>query len=230
MYEPQISEYSERSARWVGSRSLTVKRLSFDELLAKVRATNPDSTPGGDYREVRSTASVAVNLGRENTVFVKSLQRRDPRRTVGRRTIFMRDVVDWHRWLGTEGEGRATARAITGACNLAFFWLADHRRLSLVAAELALARIENELPVQYPRLRGKARDWNWHNVIGFWSSIGARRSHVNGGGHVLSVGQRSTVHTDRQRTAFATPRPKCTCGSKTQRRAATRDEEPRARR
>ena len=20
------------------------------------------------------------------------------------------------------------------------------------------------------RLRGKARDWNWHNVIGFWSS------------------------------------------------------------
>lgn len=21
-----------------------------------------------------------------------------------------------------------------------------------------------------PQLRGKARDWNWHNVIGFWSS------------------------------------------------------------
>ena len=32
MYEPQISEYSERSARWVAPGP-EVKRLNFDELL-----------------------------------------------------------------------------------------------------------------------------------------------------------------------------------------------------
>ena len=69
------------------------------------------------------TASVAVNLGRENTIFVNPY---NGQILGGQSTThdFMRDVVDWHRWLGTEGEGRATARAITGACNLAFFWLA----------------------------------------------------------------------------------------------------------
>ena len=39
----------------------------------------------------------------------------------------------------------------------------------MAAARLALARIETEPRFQF-HLRGKARDWNWHNVIGFWSS------------------------------------------------------------
>ena len=32
-------------------------------------------------------------------------------------------MTDWHRWLGATGEGRATGRMITGACNLAFLFL-----------------------------------------------------------------------------------------------------------
>jgi sulfite reductase (NADPH) flavoprotein alpha-component len=65
-------------------------------------------------------ASVGVNLGRYNTVFVNPYNGE----IVGSQSPthnFLRDIVDWHRWLGVEGEGRATARAITGACNLAFF-------------------------------------------------------------------------------------------------------------
>ena len=36
MYEPQISEYSERRSRWVAP-SADGKRLSYDEIIAKVR-------------------------------------------------------------------------------------------------------------------------------------------------------------------------------------------------
>ena len=38
-----------------------------------------------------------------------------------------------------------------------------------MAAQLEVARSENQPDFNRP-LTGKARDWNWHNVIGFWSS------------------------------------------------------------
>ena len=113
-------------------------------------------------------ASVAVNLGRENTVFVNPYSGE----ILGGQSAthnFLRDVVDWHRWLGTEGEGRATARAITGACNLAFFWLAVTGVYLWWPHSWQWRGLKMSLLFS-TRLRGKARDWNWHNVIGFWSS------------------------------------------------------------
>jgi uncharacterized iron-regulated membrane protein/flavodoxin len=167
MYEPQISEYSERNARWVVPGP-DAKRLSFDELLTKVREANPDSRPAAIIVKSDPRASVAVNLGRENTLFVNPYSGE----ILGGQSAthnFMRDIVDWHRWLGTEGEGRATARAITGACNLAFFWLAI-TGVYLWWPSNWHWRAVNHSFLFNPRLSGKARDWNWHNVIGFWSS------------------------------------------------------------
>src|SRR6185437_7413848 len=72
-------------------------------------------------------------------------------------------------WLGTEGEGRAAARSITGACNLAFLWLALTGVYLWWPRSWTWRALKTSL-VFSTRLRGKARDWNWHNVIGFWSS------------------------------------------------------------
>jgi flavodoxin len=56
-------------------------------------------------------ASVGVTLGRDNTVFLNPyngeiLGGQSPTHN------FLRDIVDWHRWLGVEGEGRAAVRAL----------------------------------------------------------------------------------------------------------------------
>ena len=76
-------------------------------------------------------------------------------------------MTNWHRYLAVEGEGRTTARAITGACNAAFLvlavtgiflWWPRDWTMRKVAAVLWFRR----------GLRGKARDFNWHNAIGFW--------------------------------------------------------------
>ena len=167
MYESQITEYVERDVRRV-IPSADGKRLSYDELIAKVRAANPKARPAMIIVKADPTASVAVNLGRENTVFVNPY---NGKLLGGQSAIdnFMRDVVDWHRWLGTQGEGRATARAITGACNLAFFWLAVTGVYLWWPRSWQWRGLKMSLLFD-TRLRGKARDWNWHNVIGFWSS------------------------------------------------------------
>ena len=81
---------------------------------------------------------------------------------------FFRAVTDWHRWLATSGESRATGRAITGAANLAFLLLV------MTGAYLWIPRAWSRASVRAVLwfrggLRGRARDFNWHNTIGVWS-------------------------------------------------------------
>jgi uncharacterized iron-regulated membrane protein/flavodoxin len=167
MYEPQISEYSERNARWV-TPGPQAKRLSLDELVTKVREANPESRPAFITVKSDPAASVIVNLGRENTVFVNPYTG-ELLGGLSATHNWLHEIVDWHRWLGMEGEQRAIGKAITGACNLVFFWLAVTGVYLWWPHSWKWRGLKTSLVFQR-RLSGKARDWNWHNVIGFWSS------------------------------------------------------------
>ncbi len=75
---------------------------------------------------------------------------------------FFSSMTQWHRWFAATIERRTTARAITGASNLAFLFI-------LVSGAFLW------FPPMIGRfrggLKGKARDFNWHNVIGVWSVL-----------------------------------------------------------
>ena len=165
MYEPQISEYSEWRARWVTPQA---KRLPLDELVAKVREANPDSRPAFITVKSDPAASVIINLGRENTVFINPYTG-ELLGGLSATHNFLHEIVDWHRWLGMDEEGRTIGKAITGACNLAFFWLAVTGVYLWWPNSWKWRGLKTSL-IFNRRLSGKARDWNWHNVIGFWSS------------------------------------------------------------
>ena len=79
-------------------------------------------------------------------------------------------VTDWHRWLGAKGDNRNVARAITGACNLGFLFLVMSGFYLWWPRNWNLKAVRN---VTWFRrgLPSKARDFNWHNVIGFWSAV-----------------------------------------------------------
>ena len=168
MYEPQIAEYSEWNQRWVTPPGSGAKRLALDDLVAKVLAGNPEGRPAAITVKSDPAASVIVNLGRENTIFVNPYTG-DLLGGLSATHHFMHEIVDWHRWLGMEDEGRATGKAITGACNLAFFWLAVTGVYLWWPNSWKWRGLKTSLLFNR-RLTGKARDWNWHNVIGFWSS------------------------------------------------------------
>ncbi|HUC98853.1 MAG TPA: PepSY domain-containing protein [Candidatus Polarisedimenticolaceae bacterium] len=168
MYEHQIVEYAEREQRSITPPAGAAMRLSLDELVAKARVFNTEGRATSLVLRNEPTASIAIAFGRDGTVYVNPYTGA----VLGKESKlhdWFHDVTDWHRWLGREGEGRATARAITGACNLAFFWL------SITGVYLWWPRswhwrgLKSSLLFN-SGLRGKARDWNWHNVIGFWSS------------------------------------------------------------
>lgn len=83
---------------------------------------------------------------------------------------FFRSMTDWHRWLALAGDRRAAGRAVTGASNLLFLvlvltgiWLWWPRRPTRIAFRNVMTFRRG--------LSSKARDFNWHNVIGFWSFV-----------------------------------------------------------
>lgn len=145
-------------------------RRPIGELVQAARAALPNATPTGVQLSADGTRPVQVTFGREGAVYVDAatatvLGRGDD----GTRAVFSK-ITAWHRWLGATDEGRDTARAITGVSNLAF--------LVLVLTGLFLW-----FPRRFTRrqfrlvgwfrggLRGKARDFNWHNVLGIWSFV-----------------------------------------------------------
>ncbi len=83
---------------------------------------------------------------------------------------FLHLITDWHRWLGREGDGRAVGKAITGISNLLFLFIVISGLYLWFPR--ALTRVQFKQILWFKRgLPGKARDFNWHNVIGFWCCV-----------------------------------------------------------
>ena len=83
---------------------------------------------------------------------------------------FLRSVMYWHRWFALEGDYRIIGRTFTATANLGF--------LFLLVSGLCLwwpstrSRAAWRQVLWFRRgLRGRARNFNWHSVIGFWAAV-----------------------------------------------------------
>ncbi|MFM8396061.1 MAG: PepSY-associated TM helix domain-containing protein [Acidobacteriota bacterium] len=167
--------YEKQLLFWADTRHYDIRpaadgaRLSVEDLVAKVRGSAP-ATPVAVTVRSAATAPVALSIAGGKTLYANPytgeiLGDGDP----GVRKLFGR-ITDWHRWLGVEGPGRATAKAITGACNLAFLFIVVSGLYLWFPRQLTWAHVKNVIWFRR-RLPAKARDFNWHNVIGFWSMV-----------------------------------------------------------
>jgi uncharacterized iron-regulated membrane protein len=85
-----------------------------------------------------------------------------------RRTqAFFKSVEAWHRWLAAADAHRATARAVTGACNLLFFVLAVSGPILWWPRRWSWQNVRSVLWFRRTATR-RSRDFNWHNVAGIW--------------------------------------------------------------
>jgi uncharacterized iron-regulated membrane protein len=164
-FKPQIVALVERDVRTVRPPADGV-RLGMGEMLARVRAEHPGA-PASITLDANPSSSVAVSYGRDETVYVDPYSGRVLGSGSAGTQAFFRSVEDWHRWLAVSGDGRASARGVTDACNAAFLvlavtgifiwwphkWLPQHLKAILWFRRTKTSR---------------ARDFNWHNAIGFW--------------------------------------------------------------
>jgi uncharacterized iron-regulated membrane protein len=169
-FEQELVAWAERDARRVTLPADPVAdRLPLAELQRRVLEAVPDLRSAGVTVSRDPAAAVVFSAGRDGGYYVNPYtgEIRQPASTAMR--DFMRVMTDWHRFLGREGESRPIGKAINGACNLAFFFLAASG-LYLWWPRSWSWRGVRAVAVLNWRLTGKARDFNWHNAIGLWTA------------------------------------------------------------
>lgn len=168
-FEKQIVSWSERDARRVAVPAEAAARLPLDTLLERVRTVHPDARPASIVVSADPRDAVAVSLGRDDTLYVNPYTGEIRRPASTAVHDFMHVMVDWHRYLALSGDQRPTGKLINGICNLAFFALAVTGVYLWMPRNWSWRSIR---AVAFLNLsaRGKARDFNWHNVIGLWSA------------------------------------------------------------
>lgn len=171
-YERQIAAWANTRNYQVTQTSESSPRLSVATLIAKAREAKPAATAATFTLRRESRAPVEVGFGRDGTVFVNPYSGEvfgDGSRATNE---FFDVVTDWHRWLGASGQGARhdVGRTITGACNLAFLFIVASGFYLWFPRRQTWGQFKNVLWFR-GGLASKARDFNWHNVIGFWSAI-----------------------------------------------------------
>jgi len=167
-FERQIIAFAERDLR-AGAADAARAPLPLSAIVAA--ATNvTDAKPTSVTLRSDRSAPVAVAFGREKTLFV------NPYNAAilgsGSRGVrhFFEVNRNLHRWLAMEGESRDRGRAITGAANLAFLFLVLSGLVIWIPRRFTRAAFRNATWFRR-KLRGRARDLNWHQTLGIWAFL-----------------------------------------------------------
>lgn len=168
-YEVQLMEWANRGMRVTPPAQDTV-RLDVETLMAKVHEAKPDLNPSGITWKADPAMPVTLSVGREGTFYANPYTGQFLGEQNHAWHDFFHAVTDWHRFLTGTGLPKEVGKAITGAGCLVFgvlllsgiyLWWPKHWRWTNVKAVILFNRA----------LKGRARDWNWHNVFGFWTAF-----------------------------------------------------------
>jgi uncharacterized iron-regulated membrane protein len=159
-YEKQSIAWSDRAFRSNPGGGA----VSLERILAKA----PEAASVTIYADPNAAAAVA--LGRAGTAYADAYTGERLGMATKEVRGFLGTMKEWHRWIGLQGESRATGRAITGAANLGFLFLVVSGAYLWLPAVFSSKHFR---AIAWFRggLSGKARDFNWHNVIGVWCVV-----------------------------------------------------------
>ncbi len=169
-FEKELTAWAERDARVVAVPTGQPAPLPLADLQARLRTAFPDAKPASIVVSRDPAAAVAFSVGRVGGYYADPYTGtiRQPAST--RVAAFMQSAVEWHRYLGFSGtDSRPRGKLVTGIANLAFtvlavtglyLWLP--RSWSWRALRPTIWFTQNN--------SARARDWNWHHVVGFWTA------------------------------------------------------------
>jgi len=146
------------------------ERLTASAIVAAALTADPEAAPTTVTLRSDPSAPAAVAFG-PKTIYVNPYTGAAYGEGTGAELrAFFAEVVVWHRYLAMSGESRPTGKAITGAANLVFLFIVLSGMYLWWPRSLTWTQIRN---VTWFRrgLPSKARDFNWHNVLGFWSAL-----------------------------------------------------------
>ena len=167
-YEKQMVEWADRRA-WTAPVDPGYP-LATESIVTRVLEQRPDlivvAVTLRSDREAPATVTLDGNKALLVDPYSGAIVGEPPS---GLRTFF-RTMTSWHRYLAMEGASRATGRMLTGAANLIFLFIVLSGMYLWLPRAWTRLQFKNVLWFR-GGLVAKARDFNWHNVIGIWSAI-----------------------------------------------------------
>ena len=168
-YEKQMLEWADRRA-WTGPSQAGARPLPPETLLAKVIEAWSGAAPIGITMRADASAPATVILEGNKNLLVDPYTGATIGEPPGAMRSFFRTMTTWHRYLALEGTSRATGKAITGAANFVFLFIVLSGMYLWLPRVWKWIQFKNVLWFR-GGLAPKARDFNWHNVIGIWSAV-----------------------------------------------------------
>ena len=112
---------------------------------------------------------VAIHFGKEKTALVVPFNGSVVTENARTRAFFQ-FVTGVHRWLALKPELQETGKSITSAVGLVFFFLILSGLVIWIPKRWTKQGVKVITTFQR-QLKGRARDWNWHNVLGIWFAL-----------------------------------------------------------
>lgn len=167
-FERQAVRFADRDLRITAAEAAR-PALPLSRIVAAASAV-ADAKPSNVIVRADRLAPVTVAFGRGQTLFVNPYTAAvlGPGATAVRHFFEVNENL--HRWLALKGERRDSGRAVTGAANLAFLFIVCSGLVLWIPRRRTRSGFRN-VALFRGGLRGRARDFNWHNVLGIWAFL-----------------------------------------------------------
>ena len=163
-FERQMTDWADRhAARVIPPRGAL--RLPLSDLVATTGGTPAGIIVRADPRE-----PVEMVMGRDKTIFLNPYTGAVTGGYCKTARAFFQTTRAWHRWIAMSDSTRKSTEPIYDAANVVFFFIVLSGPILWWPRQLTWRHLR---PIVWfrGRLTGKARDFNWHNTIGLWTSI-----------------------------------------------------------
>ena len=168
--------YEKQLAHWADLRQFPAisapvsQRLSADSLIDLATLAHGGNAPSAITLRADAAEPALVAFGRDGNLFLHPGTGAILGAGSPAAHTFFRNVEDWHRWMAGTGENRTRLKSVTGAANLMFLVLVLTGMVLWLPRSLHWVKVRAVLWFR-GGLSGKARDFNWHNVLGIWSAL-----------------------------------------------------------
>jgi uncharacterized iron-regulated membrane protein len=167
-FEPQIMRYFERHLL-LDQGSTASAPLSPGELMMAVQQQT--SRPVGALQIFSDrTLPAQVQFGKEDILFVDPRTGRVLYGAATKARSLLTTIRNLHAYASLEHERDGVLLELKNAANLGFCFLIASGLVLWIPRKCRVANIR-AVTVLRTNLRGRARDWNWHNVTGFWLAL-----------------------------------------------------------
>jgi uncharacterized iron-regulated membrane protein len=164
-FERQIIDRADSFKIHPASKSMALTLEEHLEILAKSKAT-----PSAIGLERDPSRPASYQIGKDKLVFAHPYTGESLGSGNTAVRGFFRWVLTWHRFLGREGAAQPVGKTIIGTGNVMFLFLLVSGIFLWFPKRWTLSGIKL-ITLFQRRLKGRGRDWNWHNVFGFWAAI-----------------------------------------------------------